>query len=57
MTVQNALSHRYLQLSTGVKKMDLKLYPMKVMEAMADMNPNLEEVGRDTRKQRFSRKI
>ena len=46
-----------MMLSTGVKKMDLKLYPVKVMEAMADMTPNLEEVGGDTRKQRFSRKI
>ena len=46
-----------MMLSTGVKKMDLKLYPVKVMEAMADMNPNLEEIGRDTRKRRFSRKI
>ena len=46
-----------MMLSTGVKKMDLKLYHVKVMEAMADMNPNLEEVGRDARKRCFSRKI
>lgn len=41
----------------GAKKMDLKLYHVKVMEAMADMNLSLEEVGRYARKRYFSRKI
>ena len=46
-----------MMLSTGVKKMDLKSYHVKVMEVMADMPPSLEEVGRNIRKRCFSRKI